>query len=51
MRLVLVMPLKSFDDFQRDVLCWVYLTERIAHLVAMDYLRIMWDTLWGPYGS
>jgi hypothetical protein len=46
MRLVLVIPMKSFDDFERDVPRWVYLTERIANLIVLNYLRLVWDPAW-----
>ena len=51
MRLVLVSPLKSFDDFTEGVLRWVYMTERIANLIVNNYLSLVWDTAWGPHGS
>jgi hypothetical protein len=49
MRLVLVVPLKSFDDFERGVPQWVYMTERIANLIVLYYLKLTWDTAWGPH--
>ena len=46
MRLVLVMSLKFFDDFTLGELRWLYMTHRVAALVANDYLRVMWDPNW-----
>lgn len=46
MRLILVMPLKSFDDYVKDEPRWAQMTERIAHLVANYYLRVLWDPAW-----
>lgn len=51
MRLVLVIPLMSFDDYVEGSLRWVYMTERIANLIVTNYLRLVWDTAWGPYGG
>lgn len=49
MRLVTVVPLKSFDDFMEGVARTIYLNERVANLIAMDYLRLVWDSAWeGP---
>lgn len=46
MRRVLVMPLKSFDDFEEGRPRWVYMTERIANLIVGDYLKLLWDEAW-----
>jgi hypothetical protein len=46
MRLVLVEPLKSFDDFQAGVPRWVEMTERTANLIVLNYLRLLWDPVW-----
>jgi hypothetical protein len=46
MRLVLVVPMKTFDDFERDVPRWVYMTERTANLIVLHYLRLVWDPAW-----
>lgn len=51
MRLVLVVPMKSFNEYVKGEAVWVRLTETVAHLIANDYLRLMWDTSWGPHGS
>jgi hypothetical protein len=48
MRLVQVMPLKWFDDYEMGVPRWVYMTERIANLVANYYLKVIWDPAWDP---
>ena len=46
MRLVLVIPMKTFDDFERDVPRWVYMTEPTANLIVLNYLRLVWDPAW-----
>ena len=51
MRLVLVVPLKHFDDFEVGVPRWVYMTERIANLIVLNYLRLLWDPRWGDHAS
>jgi hypothetical protein len=51
MRLVLVIPLKSFDDYVKDEPRWVYMTERVANLIVTNYLRLVWDTAWSDDGS
>lgn len=38
---VTVEALKSFDDFHVGQRYQVVLTERIAHLIASDYLRLL----------
>lgn len=45
------MPLKSFDDFVARELTVVVMTERIANLVALDYLHVVWDSAWGPHAT
>ncbi len=50
-RMVTVLPLKSFEDFQEGELATVWMSERLANLIANDYLRLMWDPLWEvPHG-
>jgi len=46
MRLVLVIPMKTFDDFERDVPRWVYMDERTANLIVLHYFRLVWDPAW-----
>lgn len=46
MRMVLVMALKTFDDFTIGDRRWLPMDERTAHLIVMYYLRLMWDPAW-----
>jgi hypothetical protein len=50
-RLVTVLPLKSFEDFREGELATVWMSERLANLIANDYLRLMWDPLWEVPGG
>lgn len=46
MRLVLVCPLKSFDQFTKDEPHWVYMDERTANLIVLQYFKLLWDPAW-----
>lgn len=45
-RMVTVLALKSFEGFREEELATVWMSERLAHLIANNYLRLMWDPLW-----
>lgn len=46
MRVVLVEALKAFDQFTKGEQYWVPMDERIANLIVMYYLRLLWDPAW-----
>jgi hypothetical protein len=46
MRLVLVIPMKHFDDFVMGEPRWVYMDERVANLIVSQYLHLVWDPAW-----
>ena len=50
-RLCKVVPLKSFDDFTVGEPRLVLMTERIANLIVLDYLRLLWDEAWELYAT
>lgn len=41
LRHVTVLALKSFDGFREGEAYFLELTERIAHLIAFDYFRLL----------
>lgn len=45
-RMVIVLALKSFEGFTEGELATVWMSERIANLIANHYLRLMQDPLW-----
>jgi hypothetical protein len=46
-RLVTVLALKSFEDYREGEQATVWMSERVAHLVANQYLRLLHDPQWG----
>jgi len=45
-RMVLVIPLKFFDDLEIGVPRWVPMTEQVANLIVSNYLRLVEDPAW-----
>lgn len=46
MRMVLVLPLKSFNEFTRDQPHWVWMDQRTAELIVIGYFKLLWDPAW-----
>lgn len=46
-RLVTVLALKSFEDYREGQQATVWMSQRVANLIANHYLRLLSDPLWG----
>lgn len=48
MRMVLVVAMKSFDQYEKGQEYWVLMTERTANLIVNMYFQVIWDPAWSP---